>query len=203
MGKLDNSVGQLDDLSKKFTHTARIGLGKLVDAAFKSKLKDSAEDYITFNHELSDELFQEYEAHDPFINAFIEKLDKLIGNFNHLLMPENYKEFLGVVAAEASKQLENVMFQCYFNRLGALQLDKEFRDFATYLTTIADWSIREKCARLGQLVTIMNVESVDEAVDYFAGLQNTTSSTLISISDLKKTLMLRVDLPSDRIKSIN
>lgn len=95
------------------------------------------------------------------------------------------------------------MFQCYFNRLGALQLDKEFRDFATYLTTIADWSIREKCARLGQLVTIMNVESVDEAVDYFAGLQNTTSSTLISISDLKKTLMLRVDLPSDRIKSIN
>jgi hypothetical protein len=40
MGKLDSSIGQLDDLSKKFTHTARIGLGKLVDAAFKSKLKD-------------------------------------------------------------------------------------------------------------------------------------------------------------------
>lgn len=39
-GKLDNSINQLDDLSKKFTHTARIGLGKLVDAAFKPKLKD-------------------------------------------------------------------------------------------------------------------------------------------------------------------
>lgn len=40
MGKLDNSIGQLDDLCKKFTHTSRIGLGKLVDAAFKSKLKN-------------------------------------------------------------------------------------------------------------------------------------------------------------------
>jgi hypothetical protein len=97
------------------------------------------------------------------------------------------------------------MFQCYFNRFGALQLDKEFRDFATYLTTIADWSIREKCARLGQLVTLMNVESVDEAVDYFYGLQNssTTSATLVSIGDLKKTLLLRADLPVDRIKAIN
>lgn len=27
MGKLESSIGQLEDLSKKFTHTARIGLG--------------------------------------------------------------------------------------------------------------------------------------------------------------------------------
>jgi hypothetical protein len=39
-GKLEHSTGQLDDLCKKFTHTARIGLGKLVDAAFRSKLKN-------------------------------------------------------------------------------------------------------------------------------------------------------------------
>src|SRR4051812_46144886 len=51
----------------------------------------SAEDYITFTHELSDEMLQEYESHDPFIHIFIEKLDKLIGNFNHVLVPENYK----------------------------------------------------------------------------------------------------------------
>jgi hypothetical protein len=88
--------------------------------------------------------------------------------------------------------------------LGALQLDKEFREFATYLTTIADWSIREKCARLGQLISLMNVETVDEAVDYFYGLQNssTSSSTLLSASDLKKTLKLRGDLPIDRINAI-
>lgn len=37
--KLDNSVGQLDDLCKRFSQTASIGVGKLVDAAFKPKLK--------------------------------------------------------------------------------------------------------------------------------------------------------------------
>jgi hypothetical protein len=40
MGKLDNSVAQLDDLCRKFMHTTRIGLGKLVDSAFRSKLKN-------------------------------------------------------------------------------------------------------------------------------------------------------------------
>lgn len=117
-------------------------------------------------HELNDEQFAECEAHDPFVNAFIEQLDRLIGSFNNLLVPENYKassllllsfiprlqEFLGVVAAEACKQWELVIVECAFNNLGALQLDREFRHFSTYLTTIADWSIREKCARLGQVV---------------------------------------------------
>jgi hypothetical protein len=36
-------------------------------------------------------MLQEYEAHDPFIQIFIEKLDKMIGNFNQVLVPENYK----------------------------------------------------------------------------------------------------------------
>lgn len=51
----------------------------------------SAEDYLTYAHELTDEIFAEYEASDPFVNSFIEQLDKLIANFNHLLVPENYK----------------------------------------------------------------------------------------------------------------
>ncbi|KAI6238026.1 Component of oligomeric Golgi complex 4 [Aphelenchoides fujianensis] len=146
MGKLEHSVGQMDDLARRFTHAAQIALGKLVDAAFRSKLKKNAEEYLAVEHELSDEQFAECEAHDPFVNAFIEQLDRLIGSFNNLL------EFLGVVAAEACKQWELVIAECAFNNLGALQLDREFRHFSTYLTTIADWSIREKCARLGQVV---------------------------------------------------
>ncbi|KAI6238067.1 Component of oligomeric Golgi complex 4 [Aphelenchoides fujianensis] len=152
MGKLEHSVGQMDDLARRFTHAAQIALGKLVDAAFRSKLKKNAEEYLAVEHELSDEQFAECEAHDPFVNAFIEQLDRLIGSFNNLLVPENYKEFLGVVAAEACKQWELVIAECAFNNLGALQLDREFRHLSTYLTTIADWSIREKCARLGQVV---------------------------------------------------
>lgn len=63
------------------------------------------------------------------------------------------QEFLHLVAAEASRLLETVIKQCDFNKLGALQLDKEVRQFNNYLTTIADWSIRQHCSRLNTLVS--------------------------------------------------
>ncbi|KAI6193772.1 Component of oligomeric Golgi complex 4 [Aphelenchoides besseyi] len=161
LGKLEHSIGQMDDLCKKFMHAVQIGLGKLVDAAFKSKLKKSAEEYLTFDHELTEDQFAEYEANNPFMNAFIEQLDKLIGGFNNLLVADNYKDFLGVVAVEACKQLEIVISECTFNQLGALQLDNEYRNFSNYLTTISDWSIREKCSRLGQLVEKIVTDNLD------------------------------------------
>lgn len=39
LGKLEHSTSQLDDLCHKFAHAVTIGLQKLVDSAFKSKLK--------------------------------------------------------------------------------------------------------------------------------------------------------------------
>lgn len=52
---------------------------------------------------------------------------------------------------EVVHQVERVIFKCTFNRMGALQLDKEFRQLTSYLTTVAGWSFREKIARLSQV----------------------------------------------------
>lgn len=38
-----------------------------------------------------------------------------------------------------------------YNRLGGLQLDKDFRSLSSYLTGIAGWIVREKCTRLSQV----------------------------------------------------
>lgn len=65
------------------------------------------------------------------------------------------KELLVAVCAEVCIQFERVIMKSVYNRLGGLQLDKDFRSLSSYLTNIAGWVVREKCARLSQVSFIM------------------------------------------------
>lgn len=55
------------------------------------------------------------------------------------------------VSIETVKQFEKVIYKCVFNRFGALQLDKEYRQLTSYLTSAVGWSVREKCTKLSQV----------------------------------------------------
>lgn len=61
------------------------------------------------------------------------------------------QELLSSICAEVNRQFERVILKSSFNRLGGLQLDREFRSLTSYLTGIAGWMLREKCARLSQV----------------------------------------------------
>ncbi|CAD5213158.1 unnamed protein product [Bursaphelenchus okinawaensis] len=199
--KLDNSVAQLDDLGKKFSQSASIGIGKLVDSAFKPKLKSNADAYLNFNHEISDDEFAEFEVNDPFMANFIAQSDKLIAPFEKVLTEENYNELLGAIMAETGRRLEAVILQLYFNRNGALQLDRETRSLTEYFTNIAGWSIRSKAARLAQIVGLLNLDTLDEAVAYFHDSAAHQGQALTS-ADLKKFLKLRSDFSTEKINQI-
>lgn len=45
--------------------------------------------------------------------------------------------------------------------------DKEVRALVSYLTNATSWSIRDKFARLTQMATILNLERVNEILDYW------------------------------------
>ena len=106
-----------------------------------------------------------------------------------------------VVAVETAHQIERVIYKCGFNYWGGIQLDKEYRQLASYLTNIAGWKVREKCSKLSQIVNILTSDSVDEAVNFFKQLE-TSSTGILTLNDLRKVLALRVDFPKDKIKSI-
>ncbi|KAI1702092.1 COG4 transport protein domain-containing protein [Ditylenchus destructor] len=198
-GKLENSVSQMDDLCKKLEHHANLGVGKLCEAAFRNKIKTSAEVYLDVSHNISEEELTEYEAADPFMENFIAQLDKQIAHFENLLITENYQVLLNAIASEAVHQFERVIFKCVFNRLGGLQLDKEYRQLTNYLTSIVGWSVREKCLRLSQIVGTLNSETIEEAIEF---LQQQQIGGVLSLNEVKKVLLLRVDFPRDKAKSV-
>nr|CRZ23295.1 BMA-COGC-4 [Brugia malayi] len=198
-GKLENAVSQLDDLVRKFDSSANIGVDKLCTAVFRPKLKPVMDLYLNVTHTPSESEFADFEAEDPFMENFIATLDRQLAAFEPLLVPVNYQELLVAVCAEVSMQFERVIMKNVYNRLGGLQLDKDFRSLSSYLTNIAGWVVREKCTRLSQIVSIINVDSVAEAEECFHQLQH--HNLTLTSDEAMKLLTLRIDLPSDAIKN--
>ncbi|KAL7078779.1 hypothetical protein ACQ4LE_001930 [Meloidogyne hapla] len=200
--KLENAVSQLDDFTKRLEQHANLGIVKLCDAAIRAKLKSSADEFLEIPHILSDEELADFEINDPFMSNFILQLDKQLVRFETLLVPENYRMLVSCCAGEVAQQLERVIFKCSFNRLGALFLDREFRELSSYLSSIASWNIREKCTRLSNMVALLNSESLDEAIQLLEQINNSMLSTaILSQNDIKRTLSLREEFQREQINS--
>ncbi|RCN30230.1 hypothetical protein ANCCAN_23996 [Ancylostoma caninum] len=150
-GKLDNAVSQLSDVSRKMQHLASLAMESLCKTVFRPKLKTSCDAYVDIVHTLTDSQLAEFEAVDPFIEQFNANLDKQIASFEAVLHKENFQTLLLTVCSEVERQMERVIMKCSFNRLGGLQLDREFRQLSAYLSGIAGWTARERCARLAQV----------------------------------------------------
>lgn len=71
------------------------------------------------------------------------------------------KELLVAICGEVSMQFERVIMKSVYNRLGGLQLDKDFRSLSSYLTNIAGWVVREKCARLSQVSILFIIQLIE------------------------------------------
>ncbi|EYC01935.1 hypothetical protein Y032_0103g3547 [Ancylostoma ceylanicum] len=201
-GKLDNAVSQLSDVSRKMHHLASLAMESLCKTVFRPKLKTSCDAYADIAHTLTDSQLAEFEAVDPFIEQFNANLDKQIASFESVLHKENFQTLLLTVCSEVERQMERVIMKCSFNRLGGLQLDREFRQLSAYLSGIAGWTARERCARLAQIVALLNVENVEEAVELREATRTSSIARILSASDAIKVLQLRVDLPAALVQKL-
>uniref|UniRef100_A0A0K0EQN8 Conserved oligomeric Golgi complex subunit 4 n=1 Tax=Strongyloides stercoralis TaxID=6248 RepID=A0A0K0EQN8_STRER len=203
--KLKNTLGQFDDLIRRFDNFSLLAVKKLCSSSLKPKIKSNVEEYLDIEHILEERDFNEFEANDPFIEQFIMKLDAMLSRFENILLEENYKALIKEACIEVLEQLKKIIFKCNFNRFGGMQLDKEFRQLISYMTDISGWQIRDLAQEMSYITTILNSETIDEAVDFYDTL---TYDSLVSISrkltkdDLKKILNLRVDLNKELIKNI-
>lgn len=89
--KLDNAMCQFDDFARRLEQHANLGVAKLCESVFRPKLKSNAEHLLEVPHILDDEQLAEFELNDPFMAQFIVQLDRLVAQFESLLVPENYQ----------------------------------------------------------------------------------------------------------------
>lgn len=200
--KLEHAVGQLADVSRKMHNLATHAMESLCKISFRSKIKSSCDVYADLPHTLTESQMAEFEAIDPFIDQFNASLDKHIASFEPILHSENFQSLLLCVCSEVENQMERIIMKCTFNRLGGLQLDREFRQLSAYLSSIAGWTARERCARLAQIVALLNVESVEEAIELREATRTSSLTRTLSANDIVNVLGLRVDLPATLIQKL-
>ncbi|CAI5442038.1 unnamed protein product [Caenorhabditis angaria] len=204
--KLEHAATQIDEIVRKLTSLAKHGIDELFKAGFKGKIKSSCDPYRDISHQLTMQDLEHFEANDPFVEAFLTTVDRLLVEHESLLYSDNYQHLLLTVCSELSRQFELILSKCQFNRYGALQLDREYRQISAYLTNVAGWNAREKCARLGLIVGLLNVETIEEAMENWQNSKTsaiTTTTRPLTLGEVKKYLALRVDFPTLAINSLN
>ncbi|KAF8363072.1 cogc-4 [Pristionchus pacificus] len=198
--KLASALAQLDDVAKRMEQLASRGCNSVAKVAIRPTIRNSCDQYLERDHELTSDQLAEYESVDPFIESFCVTVDRLLVPFERSLAPDNYQDLLLSTCDECARGLLSALLKCAFNRLGALQLDRELRYLTGYLSGVAGFAAREKCAKLTQIVCVLNVESVDEAKEVWQSGSGVSRS--LGSGEFKKILGRRTDLPKTAVQNM-
>ena len=88
-----------------------------------------------------------------------------------------------------------------FNLLGATRFDEDLRAVCAYLATMTTLGFRDRFARLSQISTVLNLESVLEIYEYW-GSRNSSLAWKLSGTEVKKILLLRIEFPTEEINKL-
>ncbi|CAJ0582449.1 unnamed protein product, partial [Mesorhabditis spiculigera] len=130
--KVEHSLAQFEEVGSKMKNLAERAVLQLSQSAFRPRIRACCDAYIDISHVLNEEQLNTYDATDPWVDTLVSVVDKTAAGFQAALHVENYNALLLAVSSETCKQFERAVLKCPFNRLGGLQIDKEFRKITSY-----------------------------------------------------------------------
>lgn len=160
--KISSCMTGLPAVQASLRATLDSGLAALRSSVVKPRVKPWVDGFCLVTHNLTDEMFSDFAANDPWVQQTILNIDMLLKSFKLSLTQTNFDSFVNIVASEVTLQLEKAVTKTSFNRLGGLQFDKEVRGLSSFLASVTSWSIRDKFSRLQQMAAILNIETPRE-----------------------------------------
>ena len=160
--KISSCMTGLPAVQTRLRATLDSGLAALRTSVVKPRVKPWVDGFCLVTHNLTDEMFSDFAANDPWVQQTILNIDMLLKSFKLSLTQTNFDSFVNIVASEVTLQLEKAVTKTSFNRLGGLQFDKEVRGLSSFLASVTSWSIRDKFSRLQQMAAILNIEAPSE-----------------------------------------
>ncbi|XP_057291059.1 conserved oligomeric Golgi complex subunit 4-like [Hydractinia symbiolongicarpus] len=199
--KLESCLLDLGACGHSFKEILQTGITQLSTNTILPKLNPITDGYSSIKHDLSEEDFSYYEVNDPFVQNLIATLDGSLNAAKKWLTHSNYESAIGITCHELSVRLEKAVMKTTFNRLGGLQFDKELRSLIQYLTSITEWTVRDKFARLSQIATILNLEKVSELLEYW-GENSGPLTWRLTPGEVRNVLSLRNDFRKEDIQRL-
>lgn len=189
--RIKSCLGDLGDTSSAFRQIALSSLQSLSNGIF-SRIRASLEALTSASYVLTETEYADNEMKDPWVQNLLANIDTLVQWLQPLLVTSAFESLVQIIADSIASRLEAVVLTKRFNQLGGLQLDREVRTLVSSFAVMSSKSLRDRFARLAQLSTVVNLESVGEILDYWG--ENSGSMTWrLTPGEVKKVLSLRVD----------
>ena len=199
--KLESCFIDFGACAQVFKEILQSGVSQLCSNAIMPRLISIIDGFSATSRVLTEEDYSYYEVNDPFVQNLISTMDNILAVLKEALTTANYESCIGLVCHELATRLEKVVMKSTFNRLGGLQFDKELRSLIQYLTSITEWTVRDKFARLSQVATILNLEKVQELLDYWGGNSGPLTWRLTP-GEVRTILALRSDFRNEDIQRL-
>ncbi|TPX54007.1 hypothetical protein PhCBS80983_g06083 [Powellomyces hirtus] len=201
--KIRSCLAVLSEYADSFRNILKTWIDNIFKQQMKPRIRPLLQSaYADIKYVVTEEEYAAQEANEAFVKRFAAGLGKYIAPYKKSFSEWNYNHTMICLIDFTTKDWERYLFQTMkFNQLGALRFDKDLRQMSAYLASTTAWAAaRDKFARLGQIATLLNMESVAEINDLWG--KGSVIAWRLNAKDVKRVLGLRVDFDPDLIASL-
>jgi len=194
-------LADLSETSAAFRQMSNTALEQLAQS-LGPRLKPTLDAFQQASYELSEQEYAANELEDSWAQALVQIVETIVvQGLEPLLTAANYDVLVQQVVDAVVMRLEALVLQKRFNQLGGLQLEREMRQLVQQFAAVTSRSVRDKCARLTQMATILNLEAVGEMLDYWG--DNAPGMTWrLTPAEVRRVLALRVEFKAEQISAL-
>ena len=199
-GKLEMVLASLQAVGDRLKENRESGASEIMHGVVRPKIKPAIERLTAVDLNISEEQFAVYESEDPWCQALIFQMDRILKALQPLMTDTNHAAIVRATVNETATLLEKQVLKKRFSKLGGHQLEKDIRKLCTYLTSLTSWSIRDRFARLTQMATLLSLERETELAEYIQS--DDSFAWRLTPTELRQVLALRVDFLPENIKKL-
>eukprot|EP00440_Ansanella_granifera_P043347 gb/GFBE01046988.1/.p1 GENE.gb/GFBE01046988.1/~~gb/GFBE01046988.1/.p1 ORF type:complete len:759 (+),score=195.53 gb/GFBE01046988.1/:1-2277(+) len=147
------------DLETLHANHCKEGLGIL-----KMHLRPMLEPLDRLDYNISEAQYADYQVNDPFAKAFNSQADLIHQHIKAVLNPASAEEIMQQMAEQTCRRIEKEALkdERKFSLFGALQFESDVRAICSFFTNVSEQALRHKFARLFEMSSLLNLESVEE-----------------------------------------
>jgi len=143
----------------------------------------------SLNYEIDEGQYADYQVNDPFAKAFSAQAEVLHLHLRAVLNPASCEEVMQQMADQTCRRVEKAALTKRFTLYGALQFETDVRALCSFFTSVSEQALRHKFARLFEMSSLLNLESVAELRELYGEMR----TWRLAPEEARKLLSSRVD----------
>eukprot|EP00438_Fugacium_kawagutii_P014533 Skav232276 [mRNA] locus=scaffold882:194433:196313:- [translate_table: standard] len=171
------------DLEALHTNQCKDGL-----VILKTHLRPLLDPLDKLDYNISELQYADYQVNDPFAKAFNAQAAAIHQHIKAVLNPVSAEEIMQQMAEQTCRRIEKAALVKRFSLFGALQFESDVRAICSFFTSVSEQALRHKFARLFEMSSLLNLESLEELRELCSELK-----WRLAPEEVRKLLMSRTD----------